>query len=143
MNPVKKTYHSHNPSKGEYNSSISKAHQMRNSLAETAKKQPKVIQQKSNGAYAAYPHRMVSDSEKKRVMGFDSVNLSQSSKMSNNQDQNNTNDVMLKDLLEVPDPIKLESPLPMLSTEEQHHRKIEVEQVEATGFANADNCYQL
>ena len=49
-------------------------------------------------------HAMVSESEKKRVMGFDSANLSiQESKMSTNQG----NDVMLKDLLEIPDPIKL------------------------------------
>ena len=52
---------------------------------------------------------MVSDSEKRRVMGFDSANLSiQESKMSNNQKQNDSgNDVMLKDILAIPDPIKL------------------------------------
>ena len=82
---------------------------LRNSLAETAKKQKEQpIQQKSNGAYAAYPHQMVTASEKKRVMGFDSANISiQSSRMSNNQNTNGGNDVMLKDLLDVPDPIKL------------------------------------
>ena len=46
---------------------------MLSSLAETAKQEPVVLQQKRNGAYAAFPHQpKVSDSERRRVMGFDS-----------------------------------------------------------------------
>ena len=83
---VKKAFHSHTPSKGEYMINGKLHPNLRNSLAETAKKQAKVIQQKSNGAYAAYPHQLVSDSEKKRIMGFDSANLSiQDSRMSNRE----------------------------------------------------------
>ena len=52
---------------------------------------------------------MVRDSEKRRIMGFDSANLSiQESKMSNDQKtEDGGNDVMLKDILAIPDPIKL------------------------------------
>ena len=63
--------------------------------------------------------------------------------MSAGQSQNQGNDVLLSDLLDVPDPIKLQSPLPLLNTEEQHRRQLDAGQQEATNFGEADGCYQL
>ena len=63
--------------------------------------------------------------------------------MSAGQAQEQGNDVLLSDLLDVPDPIKLQSPLPLLNTEEQNRRQLESAQQEATKFQEADGCYQL
>ena len=53
-------------------------------------------------------------------------------------------DVRLKDLLDIPEPFVLQSPLPQLTTEEKRRRQHEELSVEnPTAFDQADDCYQL
>ena len=63
--------------------------------------------------------------------------------MGHDQKADGGNDVMLKDILAIPDPIKLQSPLPLLTTDEQVKRKLHDDYPVATDFAMAGDCYQL
>ena len=52
------------------------------------------------------------------------------------------NDVRLKDLLDIPEPFQLQSPLPLLNTEEKRRRMAE-DVGETTKYNEAGDCYQL